>query len=53
MTIRLRATRRLRRSDPVTYALPLPVLLVVALIASAAPAFRAAQVDPMESLRAD
>ncbi|MEO8619468.1 MAG: ADOP family duplicated permease [bacterium] len=41
------------RSDPVTYFAALGTLLLVALVACAAPAWRAARVDPMESLRAE
>ncbi|MEO5816350.1 MAG: ABC transporter permease [Gemmatimonadaceae bacterium] len=41
------------RADPLTYAATLATLLVVALVACAFPAWRAARVDPMESLRAE
>jgi putative ABC transport system permease protein len=41
------------RLDPVTYSAALGMLLLVALVACAAPAWRAARVDPMESLRAE
>jgi putative ABC transport system permease protein len=39
--------------DPVSYAIALPVLGLVALLASAAPAWRATMVDPVEGLRAE
>ena len=39
--------------DPATYAGVVGVLLVVAVIASLAPALRAARVDPNVALRAD
>jgi len=39
--------------DPVTYAGVVGVLLVVAVVASLAPALRAARVDPNVALRAD
>ena len=39
--------------DPVTYAGVVGVLLVVAIVASLAPALRAARVDPNVALRAD
>lgn len=39
--------------DPLTYVTVLGVLMLVALVACAAPAVRAARVDPMVSLRAD
>jgi putative ABC transport system permease protein len=41
------------RGDPVTYAVVLLALGVLALAACAVPAARAARVDPMESLRAE
>jgi ABC-type antimicrobial peptide transport system permease subunit len=37
--------------DPVTFGAVAAILLVVALIASSAPAFRAARLDPMRTLR--
>jgi predicted permease len=40
-------------SDPLSYALPPAVLLVVALMASYVPARRASRVDPMTCLRSD
>jgi ABC-type lipoprotein release transport system permease subunit len=40
-------------TDPLTLGLAAVTLLVFALIASWLPARRAAQVDPMEALRAD
>ncbi len=39
--------------DPVSYAIALPVLALVALLASAAPAWRATSVDAVEGLRAE
>jgi putative ABC transport system permease protein len=39
--------------DPLTYAGVIAVLLVVAIVASLAPALRAARVDPNVALRAD
>jgi predicted permease len=39
--------------DPASYAIVLPVLGLVALLASAAPAWRASTVDPAEGLRAE
>lgn len=39
--------------DPLTFAVSAVVLLVVALAACAAPAWRAARVDPLRSLRCD
>ena len=42
----------IRPSDPVTFAAMTGVLLVVSLAASSIPAYRAAQLDPMETLRA-
>jgi len=39
--------------DPLTYAGVVGVLLVVAVVASLAPALRAARVDPNVALRAD
>jgi len=39
--------------DPVTYAGVVGILLVVAIVASLAPALRAARVDPNVALRAD
>jgi predicted permease len=39
--------------DPVVYIAVGLILIVVALVASATPAFRASRVDPMQALRAD
>jgi ABC-type antimicrobial peptide transport system permease subunit len=39
--------------DPATFALVAALLFVVAVIASAVPALRAARVDPLEALRAE
>ncbi len=40
-----------RASDPVTYITVTGLLVVISLLASAAPAWRAARVDPMKTLR--
>ena len=40
-----------RTSDPATYAAMTGVLLVVSLLASSIPAYRAAQLDPIDTLR--
>jgi ABC-type lipoprotein release transport system permease subunit len=40
-------------TDPSTYAGVASVLLVVALVATAVPAWRAAGVDPIETLKAE
>ena len=40
-------------ADPVTYAVASSALLVVALIASLVPAWRAARIDPMSALRTE
>lgn len=40
-----------RASDPVTYVVVTGLLIVISLLASAAPAWRAARVDPMKTLR--
>jgi ABC-type lipoprotein release transport system permease subunit len=37
--------------DPLTFATVAALLLVVSLVASSAPAFRAARLNPMETLR--
>jgi putative ABC transport system permease protein len=39
--------------DPATFAIVAALLLLIALLASAVPAFRAARVDPLEALRAE
>ena len=39
------------RFDPLTYAVALAIVLVVALLATAVPARRAARVDPIVALR--
>ena len=41
------------RLDPVTYAGVIALLLFVALIACSVPAWRAARVDPMRTLRTE
>jgi putative ABC transport system permease protein len=43
----------LTATDPLTYAVVAGVLVAVTLLASVAPACRAARVDPMIALRAD
>lgn len=40
-------------TDPTTYAAVAGVLLLVALLASLVPAWRATRVDPIRTLRAD
>jgi ABC-type antimicrobial peptide transport system permease subunit len=42
---------RIQPSDPVTFAAMTGVLLLVSLAASSIPAYRAAQMDPIETLR--
>jgi ABC-type lipoprotein release transport system permease subunit len=37
--------------DPLTFAAVAGILLLVSLVASSAPAWRAAQLDPMRTLR--
>jgi ABC-type lipoprotein release transport system permease subunit len=37
--------------DPLTFAAVSAVLLVVSLVASSVPAYRAARLDPMQTLR--
>jgi len=39
--------------DPATFAIVAALLLVIAVLASAVPAFRAARVDPLEALRSE
>jgi ABC-type antimicrobial peptide transport system permease subunit len=41
----------IRPSDPVTFATVTALLLLVSLAASTVPAYRAARLDPMETLR--
>ena len=41
----------IRPSDMVTFATVTALLVLVSLIASAVPAYRAARLDPMETLR--
>jgi putative ABC transport system permease protein len=41
----------IRPSDPVTFATVTVLLLLVSLAASTVPAYRAARLDPMETLR--
>ena len=41
----------IRPSDPTTFVAMAAILLVVSLVASSVPAFRAARLDPMETLR--
>jgi ABC-type antimicrobial peptide transport system permease subunit len=42
---------RIERFDPLTFAAVTLLLLVVSVISSSAPAFRAANLDPVETLR--
>jgi predicted permease len=42
-----------RPNDPFAYAAVIPLLLIVALLASYFPAWRASKVDPVEALRAE
>jgi putative ABC transport system permease protein len=41
----------IRPSDPITFAVVTGILLVVSLAASGVPAYRAARLDPIETLR--
>jgi putative ABC transport system permease protein len=41
----------IRPSDPLTFVTMTGVLLLVSLLASSIPAYRAAQLDPIETLR--
>ena len=41
----------LKATDPVTYAMVLLAVAVVAMLAAAAPAWRASRIDPMVALR--
>jgi putative ABC transport system permease protein len=47
----MRLVEGMQSSEPVTFAIMIPILVVAALFASFVPARRAARVDPVKALR--
>jgi putative ABC transport system permease protein len=47
----VRLVEGMQSSEPVTFAITIPVLVIAALFASVVPARRASRVDPVKALR--